>query len=803
MDGNERRTMTAESGVKRRPLLGILTLAVSGLVGVSVLSSPPWPGAGPFPGLPPDACGTVGKFIASILLGALGVPLTFWGAMITIGVAVRSLFLRPEKPWLFFLWSGVTALVLSIFGAGLTGWEAWGEAPLATATALASPSAIGPVGSALATGALLLALLLIGIRHWVPRRVREQGERAALGSGRGVARLAGLLRNAGGAALARRPSRFGAERDDLEPRLPDIQPMPGAAPAGKPARSAKEPSPHADADGAEGRAVPARFAGAVDDEDGGLRAPAEGGRERPAADVRRASERASDRAAASKRGRAAAPPEEPEPSPPNEDGYVLPPVALLEPGEPPAPINQEELLETSRTLMRTLRDFGIQGQVGQVHPGPVVTQYEFEPAAGVRVSQIVSRAEDLALALRASRIRIVAPIPGKAAVGVEVPNRSAARISLRSVLDEVDLSRLPGELPLVLGRDIRGRPYATRLENMPHLLVAGTTGSGKSVFLNGLILSLLLRRTPDELRLLMIDPKMLELTPYDGIPHLACPVVTEAKTAARMLGWAVGEMERRYRRLAAVGARNLEGYRERVRSGRAATEGLEPMPHIVVFVDELADLMLTLANEIEGPIARLAQMARAVGIHLVLATQRPSVDVITGVIKANFPARIAFQVASKVDSRTILDANGAESLLGSGDMLFLPPGKAEAIRVHGAFVSEQDTTAVAEFLRRQPETPPLWRGDIIQKEEGEPQIGDELFEDALRLIVIQKQASVSFLQRRLKVGYSRAGRLMDLLEQAGAVGAQDGSKPREVLADERFLEQWMQGEAGRATHPIP
>jgi S-DNA-T family DNA segregation ATPase FtsK/SpoIIIE len=322
---------------------------------------------------------------------------------------------------------------------------------------------------------------------------------------------------------------------------------------------------------------------------------------------------------------------------------------------------------------------------------------------------------------------------------------------------------------------------------MPHLLVAGTTGSGKSVFLNCALLSLLLRRTPEELRLLMIDPKMLELTPFDGIPHLVCPVVTEAKQAARMLTWGVGEMERRYRRLAGVGVRNLEGYREKVRAG---TEGCEPMPHLVIVVDELADLMLTLAAEIEGPIARLAQMARAVGIHLVLATQRPSVDVITGVIKANFPARIAFQVATKVDSRTILDGNGAESLLGRGDMLFMPPGKAEAVRVHGAFVSERDAAAIADFLRAQPPAPPIYREEDAAMGGGDPDLDDDLFEDALRLIVQTKQASTSFLQRRLKVGYSRAGRLMDLLERSGAVGPQDGSRTREVLADDSFLDRW-------------
>jgi S-DNA-T family DNA segregation ATPase FtsK/SpoIIIE len=468
--------------------------------------------------------------------------------------------------------------------------------------------------------------------------------------------------------------------------------------------------------------------------------------------------------------------------------WILPPVSLLEPGEPPAAASREDLQESGQVIVRTLQDFGILGRLGAVHPGPVVTQYEYEPAAGVRVSQVVSRKDDLALALRASRIRLVAPIPGKAAIGIEVPNRIASTISLRAILEEIDPSTLPGVLPLVLGRDTRGRAYAARLEQMPHLLVAGTTGSGKSVFLNAVLLSLLLRRTPDELRLLLIDPKMLELTPFDGIPHLICPVVTEAKHAARMLVWAVGEMERRYRHMAALGVRNLDGYREKARAA-GPESGVTPMPHLVILVDELADLMLTLQNEIEGPVMRLAQMARAVGIHLVLATQRPSVDVITGVIKANFPARVAFQVASKVDSRTILDANGAEDLLGRGDMLFLPPGKAEAVRVHGAYAGERDAAVVADFLRAQPPAPPLFREADLAREEGDAEIEDELFQDALRLIVQHRQASVSFLQRRLKVGYSRAGRLMDILEHSGAVGPQDGSKTREVLADQAFVER--------------
>ncbi len=738
----------------RRPLLGVLLLTLSLLVGISLLSTPPWPGAATLPGLPQEACGAAGRVVAHYLRAGLGVPIAVWSWVLLLALALRALFRHPHRPWLFLGWSLVTAFVLSVLGSALGGGRGWGEAPGQLAEAIASPGLLGPVGAGLVTGAVLLALSLVGVMRWVPLRARAAAERAAVASGSVLAHGWKNLRPVPGEG-DRASDRGGASMERGLASTGDAS-MEGRG-RRRPREDAADPGLF---DGLAGSAPESPPAG----RSRSRRDPVE--EERPA------------------RARARSTPA------PSSGPWVLPPIDFLEPGEPPAGVDREELTETGRTLVRTLADFGITGQLGQIHPGPVVTQYEYEPAAGVKVAQIVSRAEDLALALRASRIRLVAPIPGKAAVGVEVPNRQASTIALRSIVEEIDLGGVPGELPIVLGRDIRGRPFVARLEQMPHLLVAGTTGSGKSVFLNCALASLLLRRTPDQLRLLLIDPKMLELTPFDGIPHLVCPVVTEAKQAARMLTWAVGEMERRYRRLAAIGVRNLEGYREKVRT--TAAEGHEPMPHLVIVVDELADLMLTLANEIEGPIARLAQMARAVGIHLVLATQRPSVDVITGVIKANFPSRIAFQVATKVDSRTILDGNGAESLLGRGDMLFLPPGKAEAVRVHGAFVSERDTEALAGFLRAQPPAPPLYREEVV--DEGGPDAGieDELLEDALRLIVQTGQASTSFLQRRLKVGYSRAGRLMDLLERAGAVGPQDGSKSREVLADDAFLARWRE-----------
>ncbi len=476
---------------------------------------------------------------------------------------------------------------------------------------------------------------------------------------------------------------------------------------------------------------------------------------------------------------------------------VLPTTGILDDvPEVGPPVAESELLENSRILTDTLSEFGVAGRVGEVHPGPVITRYEYAPGPGVRVNQILNRQDDLALKLRASRIRIIAPIPGKAAVGIEVPNRNPAPIFLRRLLETHAFREASGPLPLALGKDIGGAPLITELSRMPHLLIAGTTGSGKSVCMNALITSLLLKRSPDELRLLMVDPKMLELPMYNGIPHLLTEVVTDPRLAARSLKWLLLEMERRYRVLSARGCRNIGSYNIKMDKEGPVSEGEEKLPYIVVLIDELADLMITSGKEVEEPIARLAQTARAVGIHLIVATQRPSVDVITGVIKANFPARIAFQVASRTDSRTILDQNGAESLLGKGDMLFLPPGQAAPVRVHGAFVSESETQRLAEAWRDQgkPEAHPELEAAMADPESGTGGLGDDpLFEDAARLVVAAGQASASLLQRRLKVGYARAARIVDMLEGAGVVAPQDGSKAREVLVDEVRLEHVLAG----------
>lgn len=488
------------------------------------------------------------------------------------------------------------------------------------------------------------------------------------------------------------------------------------------------------------------------------------------------------------------PPEEAQISPERaEMFYQPPPITLLE--VPPQRIDRqsrEELLENARRLESSLATFQVEGRVVQVNPGPVITRYELEPAPGVKVNRILALADDLALTMKASRIRILAPIPGKAAVGIEIPNPRPSVVYLREIIESGEFQRSSSKLTLALGKTTSGEPYCTDLVRMPHLLIAGATGSGKSVCLNAMVTSILFKATPQEARFIMIDPKMLELSVYNDIPHLLTPVLTEARRATEALRWAVREMEGRYKSLSVLGVRNIDEYNLKV-----GQEGHRPdidqplslLPYIVIVIDELADLML-LANEIEESLVRLAQMARAVGIHLVLATQRPSVDVITGLIKANFPTRIAFQVASKIDSRTILDMSGAEKLLGNGDMLFLPSGRSEPIRIHGAYISRTETERLVDFLKEQGIEPE--RKEVLEKEIklGEEE-KDELFDEAARLVIRHQQGSISLLQRRLKIGYARAARLIDQLEAAGIVGPFDGARARAVLVDESYLKKDM------------
>ncbi len=488
--------------------------------------------------------------------------------------------------------------------------------------------------------------------------------------------------------------------------------------------------------------------------------------------------------------------------------FQLPPLSLLEAEvEKRQKIDRDSLAANSRILENKLLDYGVEGRVVEVRPGPVITVYEFEPAPGVKVAKIVNLADDLALALSALSIRIVAPIPGKSVVGIEVPNTNRETVYLREIIDSDPFRASKSKLSFGLGKDIAGEPFIVDLVRMPHLLVAGSTGSGKSVFINSMICSVLFKATPEEVRFLMIDPKMLELSNYEGIPHLLLPVVTNPKKAAVALKSLVNEMERRYTVLAEKGVRNVEQYHhyhqkmEKDRKERArvykrkgdlleggeekAPEEMERLPYIVVVIDELADLMMISSREVEESITRLAQMARAVGIHLLLATQRPSVDVLTGIIKANFPARISFQVTSKVDSRTILDTIGAEHLLGAGDMLFLPPGSSKLIRIHGAFVSTAEINRIVDFLKKQGK--PSYDLSILEevRKEKEEATGedeyDEKYDEAVAFVAETGQASISLIQRRFRIGYNRAARIVEKMEEEGVVGPSDGVKPREVL----------------------
>ena len=471
--------------------------------------------------------------------------------------------------------------------------------------------------------------------------------------------------------------------------------------------------------------------------------------------------------------------------------YRLPKVGLL--GDVPensGNIDKDLLRSNARRLEQALDNFDGSGKVVEVSRGPVVTRYEVEPADGVKVNRIVTLSDDLARIMSATGIRIQAPVPGKSVVGIEIANQDRETVYLREILESTEFRRAESKLTMALGKTISGDPYVADMATMPHLLVAGATGAGKSVCINCLICSILFKATPDQVRFLMVDPKVVELTMYNDIPHLLVPVITEPKKASDALKWAVAEMEIRYQKLAKLGVRNLADYNtklERINSEKQDDESdpEKAMPQIVIVIDEFADLMLTAPADVETSLMGLAQKSRAVGIHIILATQRPSVNVITGVIKANFPSRIAFQVASKTDSRTILDMNGAESLLGRGDMLFLPGGQGEAIRIHGAFLSGEETEHMVEDIKKsgyQAEEVDVFSDNSGFGSGEESQ--DELFDEAMKIVIEAQQASTSYLQRRMKVGYSRAARLMDELEHAGVVGPADGAKPRQVYVED-------------------
>jgi S-DNA-T family DNA segregation ATPase FtsK/SpoIIIE len=483
---------------------------------------------------------------------------------------------------------------------------------------------------------------------------------------------------------------------------------------------------------------------------------------------------------------------------------------------------REELMLNSTILEKKLADFGVEGRVVQVLPGPVITLYEFEPGPGIKVSRILSLTDDLALAMRAPSVRILTPVPGKSVVGIELPNPKRETVSFKEIICSDSFQEMDSKIALAVGKDHIGRPVAENLAQVPHLLMAGSTGSGKSVGINTMICSILLNATPEEVKMIMIDPKMLELNMYDGIPHLIAPVVTNPKKAAAALQWAVSEMERRYKMMAECSVRNISGYNQmveklqveddrkrkpksrKIKRKEPVVESEEPdvlseeftaektemeipikLPYIVIVIDELADLMMVACKGVEDSLTRLAQMARAAGIHLIVATQRPSVDVLTGIIKANFPARISYQVTSRVDSRTILDCSGAEKLLGKGDMLFLPPGTSKIHRIHGAMVSDEEINRILKFIKDQ-EKKPEYAKDVFEQvveansmEEEEDEF-DEKYDEAVALVARERQASISMIQRKLRVGYNRAARMVEVMEREGVVGPSDGIKPRDV-----------------------
>lgn len=490
--------------------------------------------------------------------------------------------------------------------------------------------------------------------------------------------------------------------------------------------------------------------------------------------------------------------------------YKLPPVSLLREGERGQKLDEEELKQRARAIEAKCQEFDVDGRVTQINPGPVVTTFEFKPEAGIKYSRIIGLTEDLCLALQAESI-LIERIPGKSTIGIEVPNDRRQTIALREIIEAPEFIHSPSKLTLAMGRDLHGRIRVTELAAMPHLLIAGSTGTGKSVFINSLMMSILFKASPDEVKLVLVDPKRLELSLYENIPHLIAPVVTDPKIASNVLRNATREMENRLKLLAQRGVRNIDQYNRTFKKDQSLSlfDGVEepehkPLPYLIIVIDELADLMMVDTNNVEESITRLAQMARAVGIHLILATQRPSVDVITGLIKANFPARISFRVASKVDSRTILDSNGAESLLGRGDMLYLPAGSARLHRIHGPLVTEDEISEVCEFWRDQAQA--KYQEELLEapKEEngkagegsgdadaeGGDDVDDDLYQDAVRVVCDAGRASTSTLQRRLRIGYGRAARLIDLMEKDGIVGPPDGTKPREVLKNRNWMKEF-------------
>lgn len=761
-------------------ICGVLLFAVALLMAVSLATHSPQdpPNSGRAPELTENMAGWIGSQVSYYLLFAVG-----HCAYVLVAIVLMWGWNRfRDQPALPLVSRSLVLLALVVVYCGATGVPSRGESHLSflmggwLGVTLASGTLVpylGFVGSYILLSALFLVffMLLTGLRFSrIPDLWAARAKRNRTGA------------NGEAASLHREPapSEETRETEWTQPVLPPQEDDPwneaGPEPVVAPEETTPEPFPayDDDADEPEEEPAPSLDPDIVAD-------PVE---ITPASPAKRIVE-----------------------TPGAEDvEYRLPdPELLNEPAQTEEGPDRSDLLEGAQTLEHSLTSFGIEGKVVQVNPGPVITGYEVQPPRGVKVNRIVNLSDDLALVMKARSIRIQAPIPGKAAVGIEVPNANPSTVFLREILESDAFHGAEDRLMLALGKSATGESVCTSLASMPHLLIAGATGSGKSVCINVLITSILMRCRPDEVRFIMVDPKMLELSIYNSIPHLLAPVVTEPQKASEALRWTVAEMEDRYRNLAQYNVRNIMDFNDKLEKMRAEADTEEDrrevaskLPYIVVVVDELADLMMTAPADIEDSLARLAQMARAVGIHLILATQRPSVNVITGTIKANFPSRIAFRVASKVDSRTILDCNGAEKLLGRGDMLFMPAGKPEPVRVHGANMTTEETERLVEWVSGQ-------GVDLEQLDLGVDEnelmlaegTRDKRFDEALRLVVTHQQGSASLLQRRMKVGYARAARLVDELEQAGIVAPSDGSsKGREVLVGIEYLDRHDEDDPG-------
>src|SRR5438132_2865886 len=798
----------------KKPVFGIL-LAGCALVSVLALSSyQPRGAAG-------NWAGPVGYGLAGSLLETAGIG-AYASVIFLLAVACALLVGRPRLSfaragsWLIFSLCAMGLLDLLVH-VRIQGHAAGGAA--GAMLARAARSALSVPGAAVLLSAVAAAALVVATDLW------------ALHAARGAARLgvaggALAVRGAAAAIAKARTVSFPDEADLLagdDGRIVDPRRNAGlalaAASAGEPPEDPREPMPA----GGRRKSMPDQAAGAVRSEPPVATDP-------DIAPVESAPPPQIVEPKTSLRPRQYSFPPEPrsvEPAgsftmAPGHSAFVPPPISILTGEASPAlPLDRDGLTATAEKLRQKRAPFGITGQVTQIRPGPVVTMFEFLPAAGIKVSRIAGLADDLAMAMEALRVRIVAPIPGKGVVGIEVPNKQRETVVLRELVEQDAFQKSHSKLAMCLGKDIEGMPYVADLAKMPHLLIAGTTGSGKSVAVNSMIVSMLLRATPEEVRFLMVDPKMLELSVYEGIPHLLLPVVTDAKKAAMALRWGVEEMERRYQLLAECGVRNIGSFNKKVdKEGDNARrphqepkakrvvelgtsepvpppdaqapppaelrEPLKKLPYIVIVIDELADLMMVASREVETYIARLAQMARAAGIHLMVATQRPSTDVVTGVIKANFPSRISFQVASRHDSATIINSPGAEYLLGMGDMLILPPATSTLTRVHGPFVDEKEIHAVVEHWKAQ--GAPVYDPNILKPraEDGDgipedDQGPDELYDQAIAAVADMRFISISLLQRKLRVGYNRAARMIERMERDGIVGPADGAKPREVL----------------------